>query len=144
MNHMDVLAQAGNEARASGQKYGDVLPGMVRAANIASAILDRKVTAFEITVMQMAVNLSRLAYDRTNPDSWVNLVAHTAYSAQFAGPHTSDFQDIVSAQVEADLQEEVAKMASKLVSDSVSVPPANVDLAGLADMMNREDRKGGR
>lgn len=116
MNHNDVLAQANNEIRASSQKYGDIMPGMVRAANIASAILDRKVTAFEITAMQMAVHLSRLAYDRTNPDSWVNLVAHTAYSAQFAGPHTSDFQKVVAAQVEADLQSEVAAMAAKLSS----------------------------
>lgn len=120
MNYHDILSQAATEMRNNGQKYGDVLPSMVRAANIASAILDRKVTAFELTVCEMAIQMSRLAHDRTNVSSWVNLVAHSAYSAQFAGPHTSDFHDIVSAQVEADITTQVAKIDKLRTADYIA------------------------
>lgn len=106
MHHQDVLNTAINTIRERGKEYGDVLPSFVRAANIASAILDRRVTAFDVSVVMIAVKMSRLAQNKEHEDSWIDLVAYTAFAAQFAASHGSDFSDIVAAQAEAVLAKE--------------------------------------
>ena len=109
MNHQDILSTAKATISQRGQEYGDVLPSFVRAANIAGNILNRKVTAFDVAVTLMAVKMSRLANQREHEDSWIDLCAYVAFAAQFAAPHTSDFQDVANATVEADLSE-IARM----------------------------------
>ena len=109
MNHRDILNTAITTISQRGQEYGDVLPSFVRAANIASSVLDRKVTAFDVAAIMVAVKMSRLANNREPTDSWVDLVAFTAFAAQFAAPHSSDFTDIVVAQAEAILSKELGE-----------------------------------
>ena len=109
MNHRDILNSAITTIGQRGQEYGDVLPSFVRAANIASSVLDRKITAFDVAAIMVAVKLSRLANNREHTDSWVDLVAYTAFAAQFAAPHSSDFSDIVVAQAEAILSKELGE-----------------------------------
>lgn len=103
MHHLDVLATAQSTISQRGKEYGDALPSFVRAGNIASAILDKKLTAFDIAVVMMAVKMSRLSHQRGHEDSWVDLAAYVAFAAQFAAPSTSDFNEIVTATVEADI-----------------------------------------
>ncbi len=112
MHHQDLLSAAKATISQRGQEYGDALPSFVRAANIASAILNRKVTAFDVSVVMMAVKMSRLANQREHEDSWVDLAAYVAFAAQFAAPHTSDFDAVVNAQVEADLEAIAREMSS--------------------------------
>lgn len=107
MNSIDVLATAVATIQQRNSEYGDLLPSFIRAASIASAILDKKLTAFDVAVIMMAVKMARLAHNREHQDSWIDLTAYTAFAAQFAGPHTSDFQDIVAATVEAELMKQM-------------------------------------
>lgn len=103
MHHLDVLATAQSTISQRGKEYGDAVPSFVRAANIASAILDKKFTAYDIAVVMMSVKMSRLCHQRGHEDSWVDLAAYVAFAAQFSAPHTSDFNDIVNATVENDI-----------------------------------------
>lgn len=112
MHYQDVLATAINTIHARGRDYGDVLPSFVRAASIASALLDRKITAFDIAAVMIAVKMSRIAQNKEHEDSWVDLVAYTSFAAQFAAPHSSDFSDIVAAQAEAVLAKEFGSEAA--------------------------------
>jgi hypothetical protein len=114
MNHQDILSTAKATISQRGQEYGDALPSFVRAANIASAILDRKLTAFDISVVMMAVKMSRLSHQRTHEDSWVDLAAYVAFAAQFAGPATSDFNDIVKAQIQTDMEQQLKVIAEDM------------------------------
>ena len=120
MNHQDILSTAKATISQRGQEYGDALPSFVRAANIASAILDRKLTAFDIAVVMMAVKMSRLSHQRGHEDSWVDLAAYVAFAAQFSAPTTSDFDAVVTAQVEADLEAIARDMSSAAAKKKAS------------------------
>lgn len=108
MNAQDILGSAMAVLRTRGQEFGDTMPSFVRAANISSAVLDRRVTAFDLAVAEISQRLSRIAHNREHTDSWIELCAYVAVAAQFAAPHTSDFSDIVVAQVEADIAKTLA------------------------------------
>jgi hypothetical protein len=103
VNSFDVLSTALQTIQQRDNEYGDIRPSFIRAATIASSLLDKKLTAFDIAVIMMAVKMARLAHNREHQDSWIDLTAYTAFAAQFAAPHTSDFNDIVAATVEAEL-----------------------------------------
>lgn len=111
MNHQDILSTAKATISQRGQEYGDALPSFVRAANIASAILDRKLTAFDIAVVMMAVKMSRLSHQRGHEDSWIDLAAYVAFAAQFSAPSTSDYNEIVLAQVQTDMEDKLRSIA---------------------------------
>jgi len=113
MHHQDVLSTAKSIITQRGKEYGDVMPSFVRAANIAGNILDRKVTAFDVAVIMMAVKMSRLANQREHEDSWIDLCAYVAFAAQFASPHTSDFQEVANATIEADITEIARKFSAQ-------------------------------
>jgi len=103
MNSIDVLSSALTTIQQRGNQYGEIRPNFIRAATIASSLLDKKFTAFDVAVVMMAVKMARLAHNRDHQDSWIDLTAYTAFAAQFAAPHTSDFDDIVAATIEAEL-----------------------------------------
>lgn len=107
MHYREVLKTALSITVQRGEEYGDALPSFVRAANISSAILGRKLTAFDIAVVMMSVKMSRLSHQRGHEDSWIDLAAYVAFAAQFSGPSTSDFNEIISAQVQADLENQI-------------------------------------
>jgi len=114
MNHQDILSTAKATISQRGQEYGDALPSFVRAANIASAILDRKLTAFDIAVVMMAVKMSRLSHQRGHEDSWIDLAAYVAFAAQFSAPSTSDYNEIVLAQVQTDMEDKLRSIAEEM------------------------------
>lgn len=114
MNHQDILSTAKATISQRGQEYGDALPSFVRAANIASAILDKKMTAFDIAVVMMAVKMSRLSHQRGHEDSWIDLAAYVAFAAQFSAPSTSDYKDIVLAQVQTDMESQLRDIAKSV------------------------------
>jgi hypothetical protein len=103
MHHLNVLNSAVTTISQRGNEYGDIHPNFVRAATIASCLLDKKLTAFDVAAVMMAVKMARLTHNREHEDSWVDLTAYTAFAAQFAAPHTSDFNDVITASVEAEL-----------------------------------------
>ena len=103
MHHLNVLNSAVTTISNRGNEYGDIHPNFVRAATIASCLLDKKLTAFDVAAVMMAVKMARLTHNREHEDSWVDLTAYTAFAAQFAAPHTSDFNDVITASVEAEL-----------------------------------------
>jgi hypothetical protein len=115
MHYRDVLADALKITTQRGQEYGDSRPSFVRAANIWSIWRGQKMTAFDVAACLMAVKMSRLAHQPTHQDSWIDLAAYVAFCAQFAGPHTSDFDDVVRAQVQADMEEGLRDLAKSAV-----------------------------
>ncbi len=54
MNHTDVLAEAVRILRERDTKYGDVQEMFERTAKLASIILDKEITPYEITVILTA------------------------------------------------------------------------------------------
>lgn len=114
MHYREVLKSALSITVQRGEEYGDALPSFVRAANIASAILGTKLTAFDIAVVMMAIKMSRLSHQRGHEDSWIDLAAYVAFAAQFSAPSTSDYNDIVLAQVQTDMEDKLRSIAEEM------------------------------
>jgi len=83
MNHKDLLADAVATLRDRGNRYGPMEEMFDRTARLASIILDRTVTPYEITTILKCLKDARKKYDRANPEHYMDNVNYEAFSAQF-------------------------------------------------------------
>jgi len=88
MNHTDVLTNAINILRDRDTKYGPVQEMFERTAKLASIILDRDVTPYEITVILKCLKDARKKYDRLNVEHYSDNINYEAFSYQFATAST--------------------------------------------------------
>ena len=88
MNHTDVLTNAINILRDRDTKYGPVQEMFERTAKLASIILDRDVTPYEITVFLKCLKDARKKYDRLNVEHYSDNINYEAFSYQFATAST--------------------------------------------------------
>lgn len=84
MNHTEVLTNAINILRDRDSKYGPVQEMFERTAKLASIILDRDVTPYEITVIMKCLKDARKKYDPMNVDHYADNINYEAFSYQFA------------------------------------------------------------
>ena len=83
MNHKDLLADAVATLRDRQHRYGPMEEMFDRTARLASIILDRTVTPYEITTILKCLKDARKKYDRANPEHYMDNVNYEAFSAQF-------------------------------------------------------------
>ena len=88
MNHTEVLTNAINILRDRDTKYGPVQEMFERTAKLASIILDRDVTPYEITVIMKCLKDARKKYDPINVDHYADNINYEAFSYQFATAST--------------------------------------------------------
>jgi len=88
MNHTEVLTNAINILRDRDTKYGPVQEMFERTAKLASIILDRDVTPYEITVILKCLKDARKKYDRLNVEHYSDNINYEAFSYQFATAST--------------------------------------------------------
>jgi hypothetical protein len=71
--------------------YGDPAKNYERAATVASLILNKPITPYEITMIKLAVKLSRIAETPDLRKSYVELIACAGLAGEFvnAGPITT-------------------------------------------------------
>ena len=81
----DVLSAALTTIRDRGKDYGDIKTSFTKAAIIASAILDKTISPYDVAVILDAVKRARLSHNPSHQDSWVDAAAYTAIASQFAG-----------------------------------------------------------
>ena len=68
-----------------GKSYGDPASNFARLAKMASIMLNREVTSYEVAIIMMAVKLSRIAEKSSDEDSYLDLINYTAFACQFKG-----------------------------------------------------------
>lgn len=110
MRFQDVLSQSLSITEDRGRQYGPMVPMATRAAALATIRLNKTITAYDIVTMLSCVKQSRLSFDPTNKDSWIDSLAYDSFAAQIAlskdgGPLNPEMRDVVMAQVENDLRE---------------------------------------
>ena len=82
MNHTDVLAEAVRILRERDTKYGDVQEMFERTAKLASIILDKEVTPYEITVILKCMKDARKKNDRLNLEHYADNINYEAFTYQ--------------------------------------------------------------
>ena len=100
MNHTEVLTNAINILRDRDTKYGPVQEMFERTAKLASIILDRDVTPYEITVILKCLKDARKKYDRLNVEHYSDNINYEAFSYQFATAGADEAaEDAVTAEL---------------------------------------------
>lgn len=105
-NHREVLKQAASLLNERGAEYGPEDACFQRSADLASIILNKSISKYDVAMILHANKLARLQESRTKLDHYVDGVNYLAFGAQFA----SDASSIATA-VEDDVKAMAARYA---------------------------------
>lgn len=83
--HKDVLTTCANLIGERGKEYGEAAKNFKRIADIATVILSRPITEYDVAMMMVAVKLGRLHTSRAKLDSYTDAINYMAFGAEFAG-----------------------------------------------------------
>jgi hypothetical protein len=133
-NHTDILRKAAVTLTDRGGQYGPADECFERIAKIASLILNKMITPYDVAVIQMAVKLGRMPESRQDEDHYVDLVNYASFAAEFSRPKAEHMpqehpapQPISAPKpmlktsdiIADDVEEGIAKLAQKLAPASM-------------------------
>lgn len=84
MNHKDVLYKAAETLNQRGANYGDIEEMFTDVALMASIVLGKEITKYDVTTIMETMKLRRRRANPKLADNYVDNVNYTAFSAQFA------------------------------------------------------------
>ena len=96
-------------AEAFSAKNGDPIPAITKAALMASVMLEKEVTAHDISTMMLCLSLAKVSEDRLNPDLYRDVILSSAHTAQLSKPLAGSFSDL---RVMSDLANQMAVEAA--------------------------------
>jgi hypothetical protein len=104
-----VIENTQKNAEALAAKNGDPIPSITKAALMASVMLEKEVTAHDISTMMLCLSLAKVSEDRLNPDLYRDVILTSAHTAQLSKPLGGSFSDL---RVMSDLANQMAVAAS--------------------------------
>ncbi len=108
MNHREVLKEAAGLIAERGKEYGPEDACFQRSADLASIILNKSISKYDVAMILHANKLARLQESRTKSDHYVDGINYLAFGAQFAQQGGS-----IAVAVEDDIK----VMATRLAPD---------------------------
>ena len=97
-NHTEILNQAGNILKERARQYGPEEECFDRISKLATIILNKPISVYDITMIQVATKLGRLQESRSLDDNYIDAMNYLAFGAQF-----SKSQSAVSTAMEDDI-----------------------------------------
>ena len=82
--HVDILIGAARVLKERTEQYGSPSEAHQRAAVIASAMLGKQLTHYDIVMIMHAAKLSRMVAERGNLDHYEDAINYLAFAAEFA------------------------------------------------------------
>lgn len=108
MNHREILKEAASLIAERGKEYGPEDACFQRSADLASIILNKSISKYDVAMILHANKLARLQESRTKADHYVDGINYLAFGAQFAQQNGS-----IAVAVEDDIK----VMATRLAPD---------------------------
>lgn len=101
-NHRDVLTTCATLIGERGKEYGEAKENFARIADIATIILSRPISEYDVAMVMVAVKLGRLHTSRSKLDSYTDAINYMAFGAEFAGASDegSDPLDAMAAGID--------------------------------------------
>lgn len=94
MNHIDIMSQAVHTLKSRGDQYGPVEVSFDKISKLATIVLNKTITPYDVAGILHAVKLARMSNDPVNPDHYIDGVNYIAFMAQFAGLEAAPEGDI--------------------------------------------------
>ena len=111
-NHIEIITSAVSTLKDRGNQYGPVEQCFDRTSKIASLMLGRSITPYDVAVIQVAVKLGRLQESRDLSDNYIDTINYLAFAAQFINAKPPN------EQIEADIAEFAKKYAPRPEANS--------------------------
>lgn len=89
MNHKEVLSSAVGILKDRAVQYGPEEDCFGRISQLASIVLNKPISPYDVAMILHCTKLGRLQENRTNPDNYVDGINYLAFGGQFAGLQTS-------------------------------------------------------
>jgi hypothetical protein len=115
MEYATIMQNAAKTYNERGEQYGDLEGTHYRIAQIASLILGRPITPYDVAMILHAVKLGRLQEDRKNPDNYIDGINYFAFAGSF----------ITATQVEDDIAAIAKRFAPIKRTDSNETDNSN-------------------
>lgn len=90
MDHGDILKRSATIITQRRESYGPPTECFERAATIASVMLNKPITPYEVVSILHAVKLARIAQSPKNLDHYVDGVSYLAFAGEFSGAGKED------------------------------------------------------
>jgi hypothetical protein len=119
-NAKQILSTSIDIIGSRAEEYGDASQSFSRASTIASTMLDKTITAYDVSIVLMAVKMARIAQNKTHMDSYVDLAAYTAFAAQFSNAKATDAVEAHRLQITSlKLTDEITSQIDEQVANLV-------------------------
>jgi len=105
MHYRDVLKTCAGILNDRNQKYGDSDVCFGRISKIASVVLDKPVSEYDVAIILSCVKLGRIPGNPAYADNYVDLANYAAFSAHFADK-TSATENVVKPSFSRSLADE--------------------------------------
>jgi len=93
MHYRDVLKNCAAILNDRDKKYGDSDICFDRISKIASIVLDRPISTYDVAIILSCVKLGRIPGDPAYADNYVDLANYAAFSAHFADKNAENSAD---------------------------------------------------
>ena len=113
VSHRKVLQTSASVLNDRAAQYGDETACFDRIATIASTILGKNLTAYDISIIMVAMKLGRLREARQKVDTYVDAINYVAFAAQFAP--AGSYEDGI-----AEMEDRIAELAEKFAPSRAS------------------------
>ena len=104
-NHTEILSTAARTLRDRHTQYGPEELCFDRISKIATVILNKEISPYDVSMIMVALKLGRLQDSRTLDDNYVDGINYLAFAAQFAKAKTS---------IETAVEDDIVAMAKRL------------------------------
>jgi hypothetical protein len=120
-NHTEILSTAARTLRDRHTQYGPEELCFDRISKIATVILNKEISPYDVSMIMVALKLGRLQDSRTLDDNYVDGINYLAFAAQFAKAKTS-----IETAVEDDIVAMAKRLAHKKPENANEEDPADI------------------
>ena len=97
MEYENIMHSASEMFADRGAQYGDMKATLTRQAKIATLVLGRVITPYDVAMVMHAVKLGRLEGSRNKADNYIDGINYFAFAATFATAENETLEDDIVA-----------------------------------------------
>lgn len=127
MHYRDVLKSCASILNDRNQKYGDSDICFGRISKIASIVLDKPISEYDVAIILSCVKLGRIPGNPAYADNYVDLANYAAFSAHFADKETASSENVVKPSFSRSLADEHVTIKTPVVRNGVYPSAPRVD-----------------
>jgi hypothetical protein len=130
MNHKQIIKSAVDVLKDRSEAYGSEEMCFKRISDIATIILNKSISEYDVSMIMLCVKMGRLQEDRQNLDHYVDSVNYLAFAAQFSGSQNSvatAMMDDVAALAQRTVEKSQAQLRKQDGGENANEPQSDVN-----------------